>query len=210
MKPFTRDEHDVIASAIARAEQKTSGEIVVVVTKSSSDYRFFALLCAALLALAVPLPFIHVTKWSIEYVYLLQLAVFAVGVFLAQSQSVRVAIAPKRLKHRRAHLRALQQFLAQNLHTTKGRTGVLIYVSYAEHYAEVIADNAIYKKVPQKVWDGLIEQLTARIGRGSQVEGFVTAVERCGEILAEHFPPEELGEDELPNHLIVLDAEQYV
>ena len=209
MKPFTRDEHDVIAEAITRAEDKTSGEIVVVVAKSSSGYHFFALMCAALVALAVPLPVIHLTKWSIEYVYLLQLGVFAVGVILAQWPALRVAIAPRRLKHQRAHLRALQQFLAQDLHTTKGRTGVLLYVSDAEHYAEVIADNGIYKKVPQAVWDELIADLTAQIGRGNCVEGFVAAVERCGEVLAEHFPPEKLGEDELPNHLIVLDVEQY-
>ncbi|MDJ0511882.1 MAG: hypothetical protein QNJ62_00405 [Methyloceanibacter sp.] len=30
-----------------------------------------------------------------------------------------------------------------------------------------------------------------------------------GKILAEHFPPKKLGEDELPNHLIVLDAKVY-
>lgn len=200
----------MIADAITRAERKTSGEIVIVVAKSSSGYYFFALLCAALLALAVPLPFIHFTKWPIEYVYLIQLAVFAAGVLLAQWQPLRVALAPPSLKRRRAHLRALQQFLAQNLHTTKGRTGVLVYVSDAERYAEVIADDGIYEKVPQNVWDDLIEELTAKIGRGDRVQGLIDAAERCGDILAEHFPPEPLGEDELPNHLIVLDAERYV
>lgn len=209
MTPFTRDEHDVIADAIARAEKKTSGEIVVVVARSSSSYRFFALMCAALLALAVPLPFIHFSKWSIEYVYLLQLGVFAAGVALAQWPAFRVALAPVRLKRARAHLRALQQFLAQNLHTTQGRTGVLLYVSDAEHYAEVIADKGIYEKVPPEVWDALIADLTARMGRGERVLGLVAAVERCGAILADHFPPRALGEDELPNHLIVLDAEHY-
>ena len=95
----------------------------------------------------------------------------------------------------------------QNLHTTKDRTGVLIYVSVAERYAEVIADDGIYRKVTPKVWDTLIETLTANIGRGAHVEGFLAAIETCGAILAEHFPPESGDHDELPNHLIVLDAE---
>ncbi|MEM7191850.1 MAG: hypothetical protein AAF405_03105 [Pseudomonadota bacterium] len=209
MTPFTSDEHDVIAKAITAAEKTTSGEIVVVVAKASSGYHFFALMCVAMVALAVPLPLIHFTKWPIEYVYLSQLGVFAAGVLLAQWQSFRVAIAPRRLKHARSHLRAIEQFLAQDLHTTRGRTGVLIYVSDAEHYAEVIADQGIYEKVPQQAWDELIAELTGEIGRGNRVQGFVGAVERCGKVLAEHFPPRPLGEDELPNHLIVLDADQY-
>lgn len=206
MKPFTREEHAVIADAITRAENTTSGEIVVVVAPASSGYYFYALLCMALIALAVPLPLIHLTKWPIEYVYLTQLGVFALGALIAQWQPLRVAIAPRRLKFSRAHLRAIEQFLAQDLHTTKGRTGVLIYVSDAERYAEVIADSGIYEKVPHHVWDDLIDKLTAEIGGGDRVKGFVDAIETAGEILAAHFPPQPLGENELPNHLIVLDA----
>ena len=207
MKPFTSDEHAVIADAISGAEKHTSGEIVVVVAPASSRYRTFALMCVALVALAVPLPFIHFTKWPIEYVYLTQLGVFALGVGLAQVERFRVAIAPRRLKEARAHLRAVEQFLVQNLHTTKGRTGVLIYVSDAEHYAEVIADAGIYEKVAQDVWDGLVADLTAQIAAGNRTGGFVSAIETCGALLAEHFPPKPLGEDELPNHLIVLDVD---
>lgn len=206
MKPFTREEHVLIADAITSAEKTTSGEIVVVVAPSSSGYYFYALLCMALIALFVPLPLIHLTKWPIEYVYLIQLGVFALGVLAAQWRPLRVAIAPRRLKQSRAHLRAIEQFLAQDLHTTKGRTGVLIYVSVAERFAEVIADSGIYEKVQHHVWDDLIDKLTADIGRGDRVQGFVDAIGTAGKILAEHFPPGPLGEDELPNHLIVLDA----
>ena len=205
MRPFSPEERDEIAGAIDRAEQKTSGEIVVVVARASSSYGNFALLCVALVALAVPLPFIHFTKWPIEYVYLVQLGVFLAGALLMQWDWLRVAITPTSLKHARAHQRAVEQFLVQNLHTTKGRTGVLIYVSDAERYAEVIADDGIYRKVQPQIWDLLIAALTAHIGRGTRTEGFVAAIETCGAILAEHFPPEAGDHDELPNHLIVLD-----
>jgi len=206
MQPFTPEEHASIAGAITRAEKTTSGEIVVVVARASSSYRYFTLLCVALLALAVPLPFIHFTKWPIEYVYLIQLFVFAAGALLVQWEPLRIAITPASLKRARAHQRAVEQFLVQNLHTTTGRTGVLIYVSDAERYAEVIADDGIYKKVTPEVWDALIAVLTAHIGRGTRTEGFVAAIETCGAILAEHFPPEAADRNELPNHLIVLDA----
>ncbi|ODR97298.1 hypothetical protein AUC69_11720 [Methyloceanibacter superfactus] len=206
MQPFTPDEHAVIASAITRAEKHTSGEIVVVVARASSSYGYFALMCVALLALAVPLPLIYLTNWPVEHIYIAQLAVFAAGALLMLWQPLRMAITPTALKRTRAHQRAVEQFLVQNLHTTKGRTGVLIYVSDAERYAEVIADDGIYAKVTPQVWDELIDALTAHIGTGKRTEGFVAAIEICGKILAEHFPPSTVDQDELPNHLIVLDV----
>jgi putative membrane protein len=206
MRPFTPEEHAAISNAISRAEEHTSGEIVVVVARASAGYRTFALMCAALIALAVPLPFIYFSKWPVEYIYLAQMIVFAVAAILSQWEPLRIAITPGSIKRARAHQRAIEQFLVQNLHTTHGRTGVLIYVSIAERYAEAIADDGIYRKVTPEVWDALIAALTMNIGRGAHVEGFVAAIETCGAILAEHFPPETGDRDELPNHLIVLDV----
>jgi putative membrane protein len=206
MRPITREESQKIAAAITRAEKQTSGEIVVVVTPASAGYRSFALMCAALIALAVPIPFIYFTKWPIEHVYLVQLVVFLVVGAISQLEPVRVAIAPRFIKRARVHQRALEQFLAQDLHTTRSRTGVLIYASAAERIAEVIADEGIYKKVTPKVWDDVIAVLTSNIAKGTRAEGFIKAIEICGKVLAEHFPPHAIDKNELPNHLIVLDA----
>ena len=205
MKPFTDQERAAIEAAITRAEKHTSGEIVVVVAPASDGYYALALLWAALLALAVPLPLILLTKWPVEYIYLLQLSVFAVCVGLAQIEPLRLAITPKSIQRARAHEKAVEQFLAQNMHTTRGRTGVLIYVSFAEHYAEVIADDGIYRKVRPIVWEEVIAELTSHLARGTRDQGFITAIGMCGKVLAEHFPPGHADKDELPNHLIVLD-----
>src|SRR5680860_1104500 len=127
MQPFTAQDHAVIAGAITRAEKKTSGEIVIVVARASSRYRYFSLMCVALLALLVPLPLIHFTKWPIEYVYLLQRGVFGLGALLMQWAPLRVAITPASVKRSRANKRAVEQFLVQNLHTTN----CLLYTSDA-------------------------------------------------------------------------------
>ncbi|MBN8890378.1 MAG: hypothetical protein J0H91_08790 [Rhodospirillales bacterium] len=37
---------------------------------------------------------------------------------------------------------------------------------------------------------------------GRPADGFVTTIERCGRILAKHFPPGALKPDELPNKLL--------
>ena len=36
-------------------------------------------------------------------------------------------------------------------------------------------------------------------------DGFVSAIESAGRLLAEHFPPGSADPNELPNHLIVLE-----
>jgi putative membrane protein len=206
MEPFSQEERATIARAITHAEAKTSGEIVVVAAGASDGYRSFVILWAALLALAVPIPLILLTNWPVEYIYLLQLAVFFLASVLFQGPPLRFTLVPKSVKHLRSHQRAVEQFLAQNLHTTKSRTGVLIYVSFAEHYAEVIADEGIYRKVEPSVWQDVIAELVSHLARGTRTHGFVKAVEMCGKILAEHFPPGHYDKDELPNHLIVLDV----
>jgi putative membrane protein len=206
MRPFSAKERKEIADAITAAEAKTSGEIVVVAANASGGYYANALMWAALAALSVPLPLIHTTQMPIEYIYLIQLGVFLVGAMLTQWEGYRFAIVPAGVKRARAHQRAVEQFLVQNMHTTEGRTGVLIYVSFAERYVEVIADNGIYKKVPYQTWEGVVTKLTHHLARGERTKGLVEAIATCGKVLAQYFPPDQGGKDELPNHLIVLDG----
>jgi len=206
MRLFSAKERGEIADAITTAEATTSGEIVVVVASASGGYYATALMWAALASLAVPLPLIHTTQMPIEYIYLIQLGVFLIGAMLTQWEAFRFAIVPAAVKRARAHQRAVEQFLVQNMHTTEGRTGVLIYVSFAERYVEVIADNGIYKKVPHQTWEGVVAKLTHHLARGERTKGLIEAIGTCGKVLSEHFPPDQGAKDELPNHLIVLDG----
>jgi len=143
------DDRERVAAAIAAAERNTSGEIVAVIAADSGSYLHTPFLWAALAALAVPWPLIHWTWWPIQHIYLLQIGVFAVLCVLLMYEPLRLALVPRSVKHARAHRRAVEQFLVQNLHTTQGRTGVLIFVSSAERFAETLADAAIHQKVPE-------------------------------------------------------------
>jgi putative membrane protein len=194
-----------IGDAITQAERNTSGEIVAVIAPQSSSYLYVPVVWAALAALAVPWPFVFWTWWPIQHIYLLQLGVFAALVAILMPLPMRLALVPQSVKHARAHRRAVEQFLAQNMHTTVGRTGVLIFVSAAEHYAEVLADAAIHARVPQSVWQTIVDDLTDHIGKGQAGDGFVRAIAAAGEQLARHFPPDTHAHT-LTNHLIVLPA----
>jgi putative membrane protein len=197
-----------IAGAIAEAEKNTSGEIVAVIAPSSGSYVYAAFFWPALIALAVPAPFILWTWWPIQTIYMLQLAVFAaLTLLLLFVRPLRFAVVPRRLKRQVAHRRALEQFLAQNLHTTPGRTGVLIFVSVDERYAEILADAQIAKHVDSSAWRAIVDDLTAQIGAGDPITGFLNAIRAIAKPLAAHFPPGSHPHDSLPNHLIVLPSD---
>ena len=196
-----------VAAAIAAAEATTSGEIVAVVAEASGSYFLASFLWASIAALAVPLPLIHWTWWPIQTIYITQIAVFVVLAALFTYRPLRLAMTPRRTQHRLAHRRALEQFLAQNLHTTPGRTGVLIFVSVAERYAEIVADAEINRHVPLATWTAIVNDLTGHIGQGQAATGFLHAIQSVGKLLAEHFPPGTRRGDMLPNHLIMLPAD---
>ena len=84
-----------------------------------------------------------------ESIFALQLMVFAALLALLYPKAIRLSLVPSQIvKRRRAHRRAVEQFLTQNMTATAERTGVLIFVSVAERYAEVIPDTGIAQKVP--------------------------------------------------------------
>ncbi len=199
---ISQNDKDRITEAIRQAEARTSGEIFCVVAHNASDYRLVPVAWAAVIALAVPWPLIHFTLWPASVIYFLQLAAFiAVAITLSQP-AIRFRIVPRRAKHDRAHALAMRQFFAQALHQTENRTGVLIFAAIAERYAEIVADAGINAKVTPEVWDKAVAALIAGMRRDQPGDGFVAAIELCGAVLAEHFPPGALNRDELPNKLV--------
>lgn len=199
---ISRGDKDRISAVIAAVEQKTCGEVFCVIARQCGDYRTVPLVWAAALALLLPLPLIALSSLPASWIYIVQLALFAVAALILSIPAIRFHIVPRRRMQQQAHAEAVRQFLAQGLHKTENRTGVLIFASEAEHYAEVIADEGINAKVPQKVWDDAVSALISGIAERRAADGFVAAIERCGAVLAQHFPPGALNRNELPNKLI--------
>jgi putative membrane protein len=194
-----------VSAAITEAEKATAGEIVAVVASQSSTYLYAPFMWASLVALLVPWPLIYFTWWPMQWIYGAQLAAFLVLLALMLPWPVRLMLVPRSIKHARAHRHAVEQFLVQNLHTTAGRTGVLIFVSVAERYAEVLADTGIDAKVPKGTWQEIVDKLTTDIGDGRAADGFVQAIKAAGKHLARHVPPGTADANELADHLIVLE-----
>ena len=80
----------------------------------------------------------------------------------------------------------------------------MIFVSLAEHQAEIIADTGIYTKVSRDVWRDVIGKLVTAARDQALARGLIVAIEDSATILAEHFPRQEGDVDELPNKVIII------
>lgn len=197
-----------IAQAIRDAEARTSGEIFCVVARRSDGYFYSASLmvtvCMLLISLAVA--WLAEANWiSIRPTHFVVAQLLAFAAALAAIYALpglRMLLAPRRWQYMRAHDNALKQFLGHNVHVTAQRTGVLIFVSCAERYAEIIADAAIDAHVHQDVWDSIVAGLIDDARKGRLPDGFVTAIEAVGELLAEYSPPRPGDINELADHLV--------
>ncbi|UWF58660.1 TPM domain-containing protein [Brucella sp. 2716] len=204
------DDHARIAEAIRTAEAETSGEIYAVLARSSDDYFFaagFVATCGILIA-SVLAAFLAHWYWFDIRLPIFGLAVLAAFVsamvLLWFVPSIRMSLVPRRIRYKRAHLNALQQFLARNVHITEQRTGILLFVSMAEHYAEVIADAGINARVEQEEWNAIVSTLIHHASRAAVGEGFVEAIGQAGKLLSHHFPAGDDDVNELDDHLIEL------
>jgi len=200
---LTREDYEAVSAAIHAAETRTCGQIVCVLAHASSDYAYVPILWASVLALVVPWPLINFTEWSVQRIYLIQLALFLAAALLFFWTPLRLALVPRAVQRARAHRAALEQFVVRRVGHTKNRTGVLIFVSLAERYARIVADDGITQKVHNSEWQGAIDALIRHMRDGHIAQGFTAAIERCGAVLAVHAPPDGTP-NELPDRLYVI------
>jgi len=191
-----------ITAAIRAAEEKTAAEIFCVIARACGDYRLVPIAWAAVLALAVPLSLINFTSWPAGIIYLIQLSTFIVAAVVLSLPIVRFRIVPRRRMWERAHAEAMHQFLVQGTSRTEQCTGVLIFASVAERYAEIIADHRINREIKSETWANAISTLISAIKDGRPGDGFVAAVNLCGEQLARHFPPGARNPSKRPDKLV--------
>lgn len=222
LAPMSDTDRQRVSAAVAAAEAASAGEIVTILAERSDDYGDVALAWAAvvgllaLIALAA-LPGFYlgiyerlsggwIHEWTPPLVFGVALLVttlkFAGMWLLLLWRKLRLWLTPAPIRHARVRNRAVTCFKVGAERRTHGRTGILIYLSLAEHRAEIVADQAIASKVAPEVWGDAMAAMLAEIRQGRTADGLIAAVERVGAVLAEHFPRHENDVNELPDRLI--------
>ena len=221
---LTDEDRARVTAAVTEAELSTDGEIVTIVAGRSDAYHDVALhwaLLAMLLVLALlawqpaPAEWLHArfvdswaqvvpASWYLTAALILMAATFLVVRVILARDTLRIALTPGWTRTRRVHRRAMALFCAAAEKRTRGSTGVLLYLSLAEHRAEIIADAAIHSKVAPETWGAAMAALIGAVKDGRPGDGMAEAVRQIGLVLAEHFPRSEGDTNELPDRLIEL------
>ena len=224
VRQLSEADHARVSEAIAKAEAGTAGEIVAVATPISDSYHDVALHWAIavlllVLAWAAWRPdwllwwYERLTAgWQVDpslgqlltFLMLLAIVKFTAVLLILKFLPLRLALTPGATKHRRVRRRAIVVFKAAAERRTSGRTGILIYLSMAEHRAEIVADEAILKVTDAATWGEAMAALLEAVREGRVGDGLVAAVERVGVVLAEHFPRSAEDRNEIPDKLIEL------
>lgn len=221
---ISAEDHARISAAVALAEAKSDGEISTMAARQSDSYAEWAVLLAALIAFLVPALvaidsrgfndlLVEITgAWHVDYSFgalaaatvALQLAVFLLVWLVLLWMPLRLMLTPSVLKRQRVHEAAIKAFRIGIESRTRAATGVLIYLSLAEHRAEIVGDAAINAKVTSEDWLETMTVLIGEVKAGQPGNGIVQAVELTGTLLARHFPRSHDDQNEMPDRLIEL------
>jgi putative membrane protein len=204
MTLLNEDQQRQVAEAIEAVERQTDAELVTVLASRADDYAYVPLIWAGIVALLLPGLINFYPGWlNANELLLTQVITYIAVALLCRLPEVTTRLVPGAVRHWRAGSLARRQFLEQNLHATANGTGVLIFVSEAERYVEIIVDDGIARRVDDMVWRSMVDQFTAQVREGKILEGFLSCIRSCGEVLGDQVPVTQ-PRNELSNRLVVL------
>jgi putative membrane protein len=224
MARLSQEDHDLVTAAVTAAERRSDGEIVTIVAGRSDAYHDVALHYAVLLMLFVPAFWAFAPQSLIDwttatllgwnagltretlmlYLFAKLAATFLFVRILLAYMPLRMALTPGTTKSRRVRRRAIELFRTGCELKTRGRTGVLLYLSLLERRAEIVADEAIATQVEPEAWGEAMAALLDEVKAGRPGQGMAAAVEKIGEVLARILPPTIDNPNELPDRLVEL------
>lgn len=212
-----RGKTDPVRAAIEAAEQRSGAEYFAVLALRSSDYRMEALTFLAFWLLACVLMMLLGLNWflgslppaTVLIVAAGQLAAFvSFWIVLRAWPWLGVYLVPARIARERAHLNAVRQFRAHGIDATDSRNGVLVFVSLAERYGEILVDRGIEEALGRQPFLDEIARLTRACADGDCQWAIAQSITRLSEVIGEAIPPGRDNANVLADRLVILPAEE--
>jgi putative membrane protein len=170
--------------AIQTVEAQTSAEVVVAVRYRSGSYAVAAYHCGLAALLGVTLYLVVTPRVvSIEAIALDGLLAFVLGALISANVNTMLRAVTRR-KTRQAHvdIAARAVFFDLGISRTKGRNGILIFVSTFERTLTVLTDVGIDTQALGIRWAQALAALREAMNR-MDFAGFIAGVEALGPVL---------------------------
>lgn len=94
---------------------------------------------------------------------------------------------------------AQSQFERLGMTKTRQRNGVLIFFAPRARKFAIIGDTAVHQLCGEIFWQTLAIELTEQCKKSAFTAGIIHTIQKAGELLAAHFPPEAGDKNELPD-----------
>jgi putative membrane protein len=203
-KPFlTPQTRQALADAVRAVEAASSAELVVAVRERSGSYVHVALLAGAAAAYAALAVMLY-TPWELAIPWFLVdplLAGLLVGVAVRRAGWLARLLTPSSVRRERAEAAARAAFVELGVHTTAGRTGILLYVSLAEREVVVVEDVGVSALEKTAAWHQAIAGIAAAVRRGGDAALVAPKIAALAPLLAPALVRSADDVDELANEV---------
>ncbi len=99
--------------------------------------------------------------------------------------------------------RATEIFTNLQMHTTKQRNAVLLYIAVKDREVALFGDEGIHQQVGTDFWNNQIAQMISHFKENNLTDGIVKCIAEVGSVLVEKFPYNSSEDkNELPDDII--------
>lgn len=203
-KPFLTDESKAALSGAVRAvEAASSAELVVAVRPGSGSY-LHADFAVGILAGLVTLAVLLYSRWTFGLVWFLVDPVLAgalTGFAASRSHLLRQAFTRRRTLRGRVEMAARSTFLERRVHSTSGRTGILLYISLLEREAAVVVDLGVEALAATDAWRAAVGEIENAVRRGASGTEVAAKLRELAAVLGPVLERSSADVDELANEV---------
>jgi len=189
-----------VASAVRDIESATAAEIVVAVRHASARYRHVDYLVGALLAFGVLLILLfHPHSFAVSTMPLDVAVMFAIGFAAsAHSPTLRRLLSSAPARREEVRRAARSAFVDLGVSRTRGRSGVLVYVSMLERAVELVGDCGVDDCSRTPAFRDAAAALSRTL---PDLDAFLTALRGLRDPLAASLPRAADDINELPDEI---------
>ena len=116
------------------------------------------------------------------------------------SGEIRVYVSHRKVsdpRHAAAH-----QFVKLGMDGTKLRNAILIFIAPESQNFAVLGDVAVHAKCGEPFWEQVAGAMRELFRQGKFTAGIIHGIETAGQLLAQHFPADTVGRNELPDAIV--------